>query len=43
MSVDKRMNFYVDPAISQSFGSREKSNTFPSAKFHANGSALTDT
>lgn len=43
LKVDKRMNFYVDPVISHSFGSREKFNAFPSAKFHANGSALTDT
>jgi uncharacterized protein YecT (DUF1311 family) len=43
VKVDKRMNFYVDPVISHSFGSRDKFNAFLNAKFHAKGDALTDT
>lgn len=43
VKVDKRMKFYVDPVISHSFGSRDKFSTFLSTKFHAKGSALTDT
>lgn len=43
VKIDKKMNFYVDPVISHSFGSRDKFNAFLSAKFHAKGAALTDT
>ncbi|WP_080409227.1 lysozyme inhibitor LprI family protein [Burkholderia ubonensis] len=43
VKVNKKMNFHVDPVISHSFGSRDKFNAFLSTKFHAKGTALTDT
>jgi len=43
VKVNKRVNFYVDPVISHSFGSRNKFNAFLSTKFRAKGDVLTDT
>lgn len=43
VKVDKRIRFYVDPVISHSFGSVESFNSFLNRKFHAKGSAFTDT
>ena len=42
-AINKKINFYVDPVISHSFGSKDKFSDFINIKFHAKGAALTDT
>jgi uncharacterized protein YecT (DUF1311 family) len=43
VKVERRMDFYLDPAISHTFGSREGFSRFLSDKFHSNYQDSSDT